>query len=159
MKRRRNSPCPCHSGRKAKGCCAPILTGGPADSPLALMRSRYAAYATGSVRHIIATTHPDSPHHQADTTAWMASIQKFCDTMEFLGLEIHTHSETRDTGCVHFTARLEADGSDRSFSEHSRFQRIAGRWLYLAAEGESVEPMGSQASQGSLVATPSTIKQ
>lgn len=158
MKRRRNSPCPCHSGRKAKGCCAPIIAGGLANSPVSLMRSRFAAYASGSVRHIISTTHPDSPHHQADTATWMTDIQRFCDTVDFVGLTIHTHSETGDTGHVHFTAHLEAEGSDRSFSEHSRFQRLEGRWLYLSAE-ESEDPRGSQASQGSLIATPSTIKQ
>ncbi|MFN7145721.1 MAG: SEC-C metal-binding domain-containing protein, partial [Myxococcota bacterium] len=36
-----NAPCPCGSGRKAKGCCLPILEGAAAPTPEALMRSRY----------------------------------------------------------------------------------------------------------------------
>src|SRR5437867_3549203 len=37
--------CPCHSGKKYSECCEPYHQGLPAPTPLALMRSRYAAYA------------------------------------------------------------------------------------------------------------------
>jgi uncharacterized protein YchJ len=33
------------------------------------MRSRYTAIAAADVRHIMATTHPDSPHRQSDVDA------------------------------------------------------------------------------------------
>ena len=66
MRLSRNQPCPCHSGRKAKSCCGPWLQGGAAPSPVALMRSRYAAYALGMTRYIMETTDPDGPLHEAD---------------------------------------------------------------------------------------------
>ena len=125
-----NKPCPCHSGKKAKSCCAPILGGAPAAHPEALMRSRYTAYAIGSIAHIMATTHPSSPHHQLETAQWSAEILAFSSAMDFEGLIIYEAGEQEDRGWVHFSARLSERGEDRSFGERSTFFRVDGRWLY-----------------------------
>ena len=130
---KRNAPCPCGSGARGKSCCGPVLDGTPAATPEALMRSRYTAYATGAVSHLIATTAPDGPHHVADTRAWRAELEAYCAAVRFVGLTVHEASADGDTGRVGFTARFVHDGEERSLSEHSRFVRRDGRWLYLDA--------------------------
>lgn len=127
----RNAPCPCHSGRKAKACCEPILAGAPAPGPEALMRSRYAAYACRHLAHLVRTTAPDSPHRIADPERWRAELLAFCEATSFDGLEIRSSSEEGDRGEVTFFATLSRDGRDVSFGERSRFVRHEGRWTYV----------------------------
>lgn len=132
-----NAPCPCGSGRKAKGCCLPVLEGAPAATPEALMRSRYTAYTCGDVTHVIRTTHPDSPHREADVRAWAEELRRYCAAVKFTGLEVRSASAEGDVGNVTFFARLTYRGRDASFGEASRFARVDGRWLYV--DGERVE--------------------
>jgi len=136
----RNTPCPCGSGRKAKGCCALVLDGRPAATPEALMRSRYTAYATGAVSHLMATTAPESPHRGADPTRWRVELLEYCAAVTFEGLEVLEATEDGDRGTVTFDARLRAGDQDLSFAERSRFVRRNGVWSYvdgdrLAARG------------------------
>ena len=128
---KRNAPCPCGSGLRGKGCCGPILDGTPAPTPEALMRSRYSAYATGAVSHLLATTAPEGPHFRADTRAWRAELEAYCAAVRFVGLTVHEASEDGDTGRVRFTARYVHGGAEQVIAEHSRFVRRDGRWLYL----------------------------
>ena len=129
-----NKPCPCHSGRKTKSCCGPWLKGEPAPSPVALMRSRYTAYAMGLTTYIMDTTDPEGPVHEQDRARWSASIDAFCTATDFEGLEIHDHGQDITEGYVDFSVRLSASGEDRSFREHSRFRQHGGRWLYWGAK-------------------------
>jgi len=56
------APCLCCSGKEYAACCQPLHEGAlPADA-LALMRSRYNAYALQLPRYILQTTHPDNPY-------------------------------------------------------------------------------------------------
>ncbi len=125
----KNAPCPCGSGRKAKGCCLRLLEGTPAPTPESLMRSRFVAYAAGDAAYILRTTHPDSPHLESDLAAWTASILQFSRT-EFRALEILEASGST----VSFRATLFRDGVDVSFTERSRFAQVAGAWMYLDGE-------------------------
>lgn len=127
----RNAPCPCGSGRKAKGCCVPILEGAPAPSPEALMRSRYTAYAVADTGHLVRTTHADSPHRQADLRAWAEELRRYCAAVRFEGLTVHEADTDGASGRVRFYARITLDGRDVSFGEHSRFLLVDGRWLYV----------------------------
>ena len=128
-----NKPCPCHSGRKTKSCCGPILRGMNATTPVALMQSRYAAYATRHIDHIIKTTHPDSPHHQPNRGVWRNQVEVFCETFDFVGLTIHDSETEAFQGWVTFTAHLNQGKQDASFTECSRFFRQNGVWLYHSA--------------------------
>lgn len=132
-----NAPCPCGSARKAKACCLPVLEGAPAATPEALMRSRYTAYASGDVSHLIRTTDPIGPHHQPDARAWAEELRRYCAAVRFTGLQVRAASEDGDTGAVTFFAHLSHGGQDLSFGEASRFRRVDGRWLYL--DGERIE--------------------
>jgi SEC-C motif domain protein len=129
----RNSPCPCGSGRKGKACCGPVLDGAPAPTPEALMRSRYTAYATGAVGHVMRTTAEESPHFEADARRWREELAEYCRRVRFEGLEVRGASEDGDAGRVQFFARLSVDGRDASFAEDSAFVRRDGRWLYVRA--------------------------
>lgn len=133
-----NAPCPCGSGRKYKRCCGPLHAGAPAGSPEALMRSRYCAYAIGAVDYILATTHPEGPHFEADARAWASEVAEFCEHTRFEGLEVRSSDEQGDRGEVTFLARLRQGGRDVSFVERSTFVREQGRWLYHS--GTSTPP-------------------
>ena len=117
-----------------RSCCGPWLRGQSAPSPVALMRSRFAAYALGMTPYIMSTTDPNGPMHEPDAVRWTASIDAFCAATQFDGLEIHAHTMSDFEGHVDFSARLSVDGEDRSFREHSRFTRSGDRWLYWGAK-------------------------
>jgi SEC-C motif-containing protein len=99
------------------------------------MRSRYVAYATGAVGHLMRTTAPGSPHWQPDARAWSEELERYCAQVDFDGLEVRESGEQGDRGEVSFFARLSVAGQDASFGERSRFVRDSdGRWLYLDGE-------------------------
>ena len=95
------------------------------------MRSRYTAYATGTLNHIMVTTHPQSPHHQEDSKAWLAEIQDFCQKTTFETLEVQFTRADEDQGWVQFTAKLRQGERTVSMQENSEFLRVKGQWLYV----------------------------
>lgn len=99
------------------------------------MRSRYVAYATGLVDHIVATTTPGGPQWLDDADAWRAQIRAFCDGTRFEGLRVIDAPEpVGDEGFVTFEARLTQGGRDATFVERSRFVRHDGRWTYHSGQ-------------------------
>lgn len=96
------------------------------------MRSRYVAYATGNAPYILATTHPDSPHHEADAEAWLRDVRAFSAGTEFVGLDVEFTATQGDTAIVQFYAHLRRDGADVGFRERSTFGKVAGAWRYIA---------------------------
>jgi SEC-C motif domain protein len=119
--------CPCHSGKLYAECCAPYHEGENPPTPLALMRSRYSAYALSKSAYIIATTHPDHADSQLPIAARKKQIKEFSRTTEFKGLEILE----AEGSTVTFKAILIQKGRDSSFIEKSEFAQVDGRWLYL----------------------------
>lgn len=124
--------CPCCSGIALPDCCGPFIDGArtPA-SPVALMRSRYTAFARGDVDYLIATWHP-----QCQAARWRSEITgNFPDT-QWLGLEIKhiTAGSHADEGYVEFIARFFDRKTLRPgfIHERSRFVRMAERWYYVA---------------------------
>lgn len=119
--------CPCGSGRSYAACCQPAHSGHtPAQTPEALMRSRYAAFFLQDADYVLATWHPDT--RPADL-----NLQ---DGTRYTGLKIHASSVEGNTGEVDFTVNLKApDGRATRFRERSRFVREGGqadgRWLYV----------------------------
>jgi SEC-C motif-containing protein len=134
MKLAVNQACPCGSERKAKSCCAPLLSGMIAASPEALMRSRYTAYVAGAYHHIVRTTHPSSPHVQTDRARWLEEIAAFCGSTEFVDLQIHSTDSQGKRGWVRFTASLIVNGTEHPMREHSLFLFDGGRWRYHSGE-------------------------
>ena len=96
------------------------------------MRSRYSGYALGLVDYILATTHPDGPHH--GRYGQREDVRAFCENTDFQGLEVLDAAMDGDHGTVRFQATLRQAGRDASFGEHSVFYRVNGRWLYHSGE-------------------------
>lgn len=125
--------CPCHSGKDYDLCCKPYHQGEKAPTAVALMRSRYAAYALNNSGYIINTTHPKSPYFEKNRSAWIQGIMKFSMETQFVGLDILEHGEN----WVHFAARLIQNNHPVTLEEKSRFEKIDGQWLYLSGEVKS----------------------
>jgi SEC-C motif domain protein len=121
--------CPCCSGKKYAECCKPYHEGALPPTPLALMRSRYTAYARGNVDYIIRTTHPDSPYFEKDRKKWEAAISQFCHTTQFEKLEILGSGDN----WVHFVAHLRQQ-APLFLEEKSHFEQVDGHWLYVKGD-------------------------
>jgi SEC-C motif-containing protein len=113
--------CPCGSGQRYDQCCGRLHRGAAlAQTPEELMRSRYSAYALGEFEYILATWHPRT---RPDSISGGG--------LTWTGLEVTGHGDD----WVEFTARYRADdGSLGAMTEHSLFERRAGRWFYVEGD-------------------------
>jgi SEC-C motif-containing protein len=130
MKITPNSKCPCGSRLKYKKCCEVYHDSVEAADALKLMVTRYSAYAAGDASYIMRTTHPLNVDFKEDRKVWAKEIERFCNSTEFLGLEVLDFIEGEDEAFVEFKAKL----SDGVLHEKSRFVRENGRWLYHGGE-------------------------
>jgi SEC-C motif-containing protein len=104
--------------------------GDEAQSPEALMRSRYVAYAGGLVDYLIETTDPSGPQWRANDEIWRQELIAYTEATDFTGLEVLDAGVDLKGGFVHFAVTYRQRGEDLTFSERSRFTRVDGRWLY-----------------------------
>ena len=127
--------CPCKSQKNYEDCCRPYHTGElrPSDA-LALMRSRYSAYALGLAEYIIETTHPKHPEMHKKNWDWREDILRFSKDTEFVDLEILSFEEKEKQAFVTFTASLKQKDKDFSYTEKSLFEKQGELWLYKDAE-------------------------
>ena len=125
-----NAPCPCGSGKKYKKCCLVYHKGALAPDALALMKSRYSAYAADLPDYIIKTTHNDNPDFTDDIKKWREEIKRFTQQTEFLKLKILDFVQAQEEAYVTFIATL----SSGELREKSRFLKVSGRWLYVDGE-------------------------
>jgi SEC-C motif-containing protein len=59
--------CPCGSGYLYPDCCGPLHDGeAPAPTAMALMRSRYCAFALGRAGYLLDTWHPSTRPDQLE---------------------------------------------------------------------------------------------
>lgn len=125
--------CPCGSGESYGACCR-VCHQGQAKTALALMRSRYCAYALGLVDYILRTTHPKNQEAAKPLEERKKEIEQFCKMTIFKGLKILDTQEGEARGTVTFTAFLSQAGKDFTFTEKSTFEKVHGNWLYLSGE-------------------------
>lgn len=123
--------CPCGSGKLYSECCEKYHKGEFPENALALMRSRYSGYAKGLIEYIIETTHPHNPNFTKEVVQWRLKIQEFCKNTNFEGLDIIEFIDGEKVAYVTFRAHLSRGKEDVSFTERSRFFKIADRWLYV----------------------------
>lgn len=121
--------CPCCSGKTYDRCCKVYHDGCLPETALALMKSRYSAYALGKSRYIMETTHPNSPYIEKDREKWEKGILEFCNTTQFLKLEIVSHGKD----WVHFIAYLKQT-KEFILEEKSSFGQIDSKWLYTSRD-------------------------
>src|SRR5947209_133762 len=113
------TPCPCHSGKPYQDCCRPCHTGELPKNALALMRSRYAAYALQLADYIMQTTHPDNSSYLSDKQLWKKEILSRYKKTDFYGLKIIDFIDGPHEAYVIFTAYLKQGHHDVSFTERS----------------------------------------
>ena len=121
--------CPCDTGLAYAACCGRFHQGEPAPDARALMRSRYSAFVLTQTDYLLATWHPDTRPATLDLTDPPGQ------RTQWLGLTVELFRETGEqTAEVAFVARYKVGGGRAvRLVEHSRFERIDGRWFYLDA--------------------------
>jgi SEC-C motif domain protein len=117
--------CPCGSGESYGGCCGPLHQGEVhAQTAEQLMRSRYSAFAVGDADYLFRTWHPRTRPTQVRVDphiTWTA-----LDVLDAVA-----GGPDDERGEVEFKALFESGGRAHALHERSRFERRAGRWLYV----------------------------
>ncbi|OFB38139.1 hypothetical protein BA059_15035 [Mycolicibacterium sp. (ex Dasyatis americana)] len=120
--------CPCGTGRAYGQCCGPLHSGARrAPTAVALMRSRFSAFAVGDPGYLLTSWHPDTRPAELtldETIAWRRL--QIVDT--------ESGGEEDAEGVVEFRAQYVHHGSRHILYERSRFERVNGQWLYLDGE-------------------------
>lgn len=133
--------CHCGSQNNYAACCQPFLSGtAHAQTPEALMRSRYSAFHEGNAEYLIRTRHA-SKRDEDDRNR----IEQMMQETEWLGLRVVNKSVDAEHGIVEFIAFYR----ERQFStltdftddqrvvspsqlhERSTFVLENGRWYYV----------------------------
>lgn len=119
--------CPCGSLKGLNQCCGPLIEGVvEAESPEALMRSRYTAFALKNIDYILETTDP-----QARFEFDMNANKDWADNAKFLKLEVLNTSFEGNKGMVEFKAHYQI-GAEPVVIHHevSKFRKQAGVWYF-----------------------------
>lgn len=122
------SKCPCCSKLDYEVCCKPYHDDRLIpQTPEALMRSRYSAYALANIDYIKKTMQgkPLANFNEQDAKIWANSVK-------WLKLSvINAYETTSNQGYVEFIARFIEKGQHHQFHELSEFRWFDGRWFYV----------------------------
>ena len=114
--------CAC-GGKEYATCCERYHRALNAPDALALMRSRYSAYALEREDYLLATWHRSTRPANLDLAG---------DTSRWLGLEIKQYAQQSENhATVEFVARYKIAGRAHRLHELGRFVREDGRWFYV----------------------------
>lgn len=119
--------CPCQSQLPFADCCAPYLTFQKnANTPEALMRSRYSAYVTQNVDYLIATWHPQT---LPKTLSAEIAEAKWIN-LKIISNKIDPQNENQSF--VEFVATYKnKNGKAEKMHEKSRFVKQNDHWFYV----------------------------
>ena len=121
------SNCFCGNQKSFENCCQIYINGiEKAPTAEALMRSRYAAFATQAVDYLIATTHSSTRkfHKKSDILEWSKSNQ-------WLKLEVIEATENTVTFKAYY---LDFQLNAQIHYEKSTFKNENGSWFYVDGE-------------------------
>jgi SEC-C motif-containing protein len=122
--------CPCGSGDAYDACCGRWHRGEAAPNAEKLMRSRYVAHVLALDDYLLATWHPATRPAVLDLSA--------PPRPQWLGLAVKAHVPLGAArAMVEFVARYRIAGRVFRMHERSRFERIDGRWFYVAGDGRT----------------------
>ena len=116
--------CFCGSTKTFKECCEPYINGThKAPTALALMQSRYSAYATLQADYLMATTHISERkyHSKSDILHWASSNK-------WKKLEIINSTENTVEFKAYF---LDSNLQNQIHHEFSTFKLENGSWFYV----------------------------
>lgn len=124
--------CPCGSPTPYEACCGVYHQGSKKPlTAIALMKSRYAAYAKKEINYLLQTTHPGLDTVYEDLEAWANSTT-------WTRLEILTSSDGlahQSNGRIEFKAYyLDQATKTHQHHEKSEFSKIDGQWYYSSGE-------------------------
>jgi SEC-C motif domain protein len=121
--------CPCGSALNANDCCQQYIAGEAAPTAVALMRSRYTAFAVRNEAYLLSTWH---------SSTRPISVQ-FENQLKWLRLAvISTKMIDPATAEVEFIAHYRVGGGSAArHHERSSFVSEQERWFYV--NGESIE--------------------
>lgn len=131
-----NPECPCGSGQRYRACCRRFHEGDEPEDAVALMRSRYAAYALGEVGYLWRTLDPEHPDRSRPEGEVIRELRAFSQATRFARLRVldHDEGEAGEPARVLFHAELYQSGKERSFAELSLFRRREDGWRYHSGE-------------------------
>ena len=119
------APCPCGAGPSYAECCGRFHRGAAAaPTALALMRSRYTAFAVGDTGYLSQTWHPSTRPARLEPDG-----SRRWTRLEILGTERGGPFDTE--GVVEFAAHHTVAGRPGAQRERSRFVREQRRWFYV----------------------------
>jgi len=122
--------CPCASGKPFGDCCEPYLLGrAKPPTAVALMRSRYSAYALGAIDYLYQTA---GPRVRKEFDA--EGSRKWSKSAEWPGIEIIETTgggEQDDSGFIEFVAHYTVN--EAAFNHHERavFEKHDGVWVFM----------------------------
>ncbi|GAB3943570.1 YchJ family protein [Corynebacterium tapiri] len=117
--------CPCSTGLPFDECCQRYHEGQPAPTALALMRSRFSAFAVRNEDYLLRTWAPATRPDSLDLSEFPIRFYRL-DI-----LDVVNGGLTDDTGIVEFEAFYK--GAERgSQRERSRFERGSDNCWYYA---------------------------
>ncbi|MGW2250567.1 YchJ family protein [Kitasatospora sp. NPDC001660] len=122
-----SSPCPCGLPAAYGDCCGRLHRGvAAATTAEALMRSRFSAFVAQDEAYLLRTWHPDTRPDSVD----------FDPALRWTRLEVDATGEGgafHAEGTVAFRAYWTEGREEGVLTEHSRFVRHQGAWVYLDA--------------------------
>jgi SEC-C motif domain protein len=126
-------PCACTSGKTFGDCCRPYLRGErEAPEPVALMRSRFSAFALDYPAHLWRTLHATHRDRSKPEAEMLRNFRRASRTMEYAGLTILDSAPAGADGRaqVLFLALVRDRARDVSFLECSGFLHDGTGWRY-----------------------------
>jgi SEC-C motif-containing protein len=130
-----NAPCPCGAGLPFGACCGPLLSGKPAPTAEALMRSRYTAHVLGDEAYLARSRcHDAAPAEDGEHMGLDPDIR----WLDLRILRSERGGPGERDGVVEFIARYKRHGRAGRLHEVSRFVRAGDGWCYL--DGTPGEP-------------------
>jgi SEC-C motif-containing protein len=121
--------CFCDTGLLFKNCCGLYLEKDhKAPTALALMRSRYSAYATRNAAYLLATTHASERDYYSKE-----EILKWATSNQWQKLEILSFTEKTVEFKAYF---LDVTGQAQTHYEFSTFKLEKDLWYYVDGKFE-----------------------
>ncbi|MDD4024862.1 MAG: YchJ family protein [Kiritimatiellae bacterium] len=132
--------CPCGSNLGFEACCEPYLLGkARPPTAVALMRSRYTAYAMGAVDYLFKTSGPKvRKEFDGENT------KKWSDSAEWTGIEILEEQggkEHDESAKLEFIARYSVNGTAFNHHESASFAKKNGEWIFMDGKIYGPDPI------------------